>query len=141
MKWFILLIYTLSMYGLTYMVTQSYGPKNLFLRLREWADDVGPNFGMLFHCPLCFPCNIGWIVSIINWFLIPELGLTPFNMIFAGTEHQWYLLIIAMLGDCCYTGGVCKIIYNVDDYIDKSTPIFEDEVEHKTHFNDDEYEK
>ncbi len=126
MKWFILLVYTLSMYGLTYMVTNSYGPKNIFLRLRIWAENVGPNFGMLFKCPLCFPSNIGWIVSLINWFVSPELGLTPFNIVFQGVEHTWYYLIIAMIGDCCYTGGVCKIIYNVDDFIDKSTPIFED---------------
>lgn len=127
--WFVLFIYTLACYGLTYMVTQSVGPKNIFIKLRYWADNIGPNFGMLFHCPLCFPCNVGWIVSLITWFFLP-LPITPFNMFLWEFHEQWWLVFVAMIGDCCYTGGVCKIIYNIDDYIDKSTPIFEDEVEH-----------
>lgn len=128
MSWFILVIYTIACYGMTYMVTQSYGPKNIFVKLRVWADNVGPNFGMLFKCPLCFPANIGWVCSLINWFFVPEIGLTPFNMILSNYHDNWILLIVALIGDCCYTGGICKVIYNIDDYIDKSTPIFEDEV-------------
>lgn len=126
--WFILFIYTVACYGITYMVTQSAGPKNIFIRLRLWADNIGPNFGMLFHCPLCFPCNIGWILSILNWFILPDFAITPFNMIFLHMHEQWWLVLVAMIGDCCYTGGICKVIYNVDDYIDKSTPKFEDDV-------------
>jgi hypothetical protein len=35
--------------------------------------------------------------------------------------------ILAAFMDGCLTGGVCKVIYNIDDFIDKSTPVFMDE--------------
>ena len=28
--------------------------------------------------------------------------------------------------DACITGGICRLIWNIDDFIDKSTPIFDD---------------
>jgi hypothetical protein len=31
--------------------------------------------------------------------------------------------------DACLTGGICHFIWNVDDYVDKSTPVFEDEAD------------
>ena len=125
MKWFILVCYICFAYGISYIVTNSYGPKNIFLRLREWAEDVGPNFGMLFRCMICFPTNVGILFSLINWFLIP-VAITPFNIIFAD-YHTWYIGILVAFMDGCLTGGICKVIYNIDDFIDKSTPVFMDE--------------
>lgn len=131
MKWFILVCYICFAYGISYIVTNSYGPKNVFLRLREWAEDVGPNFGLLFRCMICFPTNVGILFSLFNWFLLP-IAITPFNIIFAD-YHTWYMGILAAFMDGCLTGGVCKVIYNIDDFIDKSTPMFMDE-------RDDDYE-
>jgi len=125
MKWFILVCYICFAYGISYIVTNSYGPKNIFLRLREWAEDVGPNFGLLFRCMICFPTNVGILFSLFNWFLLP-ISITPFNMIFAD-YHTWYMGLLAAFMDGCLTGGVCKVIYNIDDFIDKSTPVFMDE--------------
>lgn len=132
-NWLILLIYTFACYGFTYMVTQSVGPKDIFLKLRIWAEEVGPNFGLLFRCPLCLPSNLGWVLAILNWFILPSVAITPFNMILQGVHDQWWLVFVAMIGDCCFTGGVCKIIYNIDDFIDKSTPIFDEK------YSDDDF--
>ena len=130
MSWFILFCYIFFVYGMSVIITQSVGPANIFFRLRMWAESIGPNFGLLFRCMLCMPTNIGWVFSLINWFLLP-IPISPFNMILCGTNLWW----LAMILDACFAGGVCHILWNIDDYIDKNTPIFEDEIE-KTDSNE-----
>jgi hypothetical protein len=133
MEWFIFVCYILMTYGFSVIVTHGIGPFNIFFRLRLWAEEISDNFGMLFKCMLCFPTNLGIVLSLLNWFLLPNFGITPFNIIFDAMHWPWYLCFVAALFDGCLTGGVCAFIWNIDDYIDKSTPIFEEEEEH---FND-----
>ena len=122
MSWFILFCYIFVTYGLTLIFTQSLGPANIFYRIRRIAESISDNIGMLFTCPLCFGTNVGWVLSILNWFFIP-IKLTPFNMILGETNLWWLALIL----DACFTGALCKIIYNIDDYVDKITPIYEED--------------
>ena len=112
-------------YGFSVIVTQSIGPFNIFFRLRLWAEGIGDNFGYLFKCMLCFPTNLGIVLSLLDWFLLPSIGLTPFNIIFSD-YHEWYMCFPAALFDGCLTGGICRTLWNIDDFIDKSTPIFEE---------------
>ena len=119
----IIFAYTFFVYGISVLFTQSYGPANIFFRLRLWAGKVGDNFGMLFKCMTCFPTNVGWVFSLFDWFLVPGVAISPFNMILGGTGLWW----LAMILDACYCAGTCHLLWNIDDFIDKSTPIFEDE--------------
>ena len=36
---------------------------------------------------MCFPANFGWVMSLIDWFLLPNIAITPFNIILAGTRR------------------------------------------------------
>lgn len=125
MSWFILFAYTAFVYGISILFTQSIGPGAIFFRLRRWANKVGDNFGLLFRCMTCFPTNVGWIFSLFDWFLIKDVAISPFNMIFAGTNLWW----LAMILDACYCAGVCHFVANLDDFIDKSTPVVFEESE------------
>ena len=124
MSWFVFVCYILAAYGMSVIITQGIGPFNVFFRLRAWANGVGDNFGMLFRCMMCMPTNIGWVFSLFNWFLLP-VAISPFNMVLAGTDLWWLAAIL----DGALTGGVCHFLWNVDDFIDKSTPIYEDVIE------------
>lgn len=123
MNWFILFCYIFFAYGISVMFTHSIGPFNIFFHIRRYADKLGDNFHYLFTCMFCFPSNVGWVFSLFNWFLIPEVRISPFNMILQGTDLWW----LAAIMDACITGGICRILWNIEDYIDKNTPIFEDE--------------
>lgn len=125
-NWFILVCYILFIYGFSDIVTQSVGPGGIFIKIRAWAEHIGPNFGLLFKCMWCFPTNAGIIFSFFNWFLLP-INISPFNMIFANYHGVWYMSFIVALLDGCFTGAICALIYNLYDFIDKSTPIFEDD--------------
>ena len=125
-NWFILICYILALYGFSDIITQSVGPGYIFLRIRKWAERISPNVGMLFRCMWCFPTNAGILFSLLNWFFLP-IYISPFNMIFAEHHGIWYMSLVAALLDGCFTGAICALIFNVYDYVDKSTPIFEDE--------------
>ena len=122
MNWFIFVCYIFFTYGLTVFFTHSLGPWNIFLKIRIWADSVGDNFGLLFKCQTCFPANVGWIFSLFNWFCLP-IAISPFNIIFHGTNLWW----LAAIMDCGLTSAICRLLWNIDDFIDKNTPVFEDE--------------
>lgn len=137
-NWFILAIYLLFCYGCSEIVTSGIGPKNIFFRFREWSENVGPNFAMLFKCMLCFPTNLGIVTSLLNWFLLPDLAVTPFNMMFTEEYHVWYISLVAAIMDGCIVGAVCHFLWNLEDFIDKSTPYFE---EHPEKWSDEDEEK
>lgn len=122
MNWLILFAYIFFVFGISIMFTQSIGPFNIFFRIRLWAEKVGPTFGLLFKCMTCFPTNVGIVFSLFNWFLVP-IAISPFNMILGGFEGLWWL---AAIMDGCFAGGICHIIANIDDFIDKSTPIYDE---------------
>lgn len=122
MNWFILFAYTAFVYGISILFTQSIGPFDIFFRLRKWAESKSPSLGLLFRCMTCFPTNVGWVFSLFNWFVVPQVAISPFNMILKGTGLWW----LAMILDACYCAGVCHFVANLDDFIDKSTPIYED---------------
>jgi len=123
MSWLILIIYTFAVYGIGILFTQMIGPFAIFFRLRLWANKISTNLGYMLKCMTCFPTNVGWVMSLVNWFLVPQVAITPFNMILRGTNYWW----LAMILDAAYCAGTCHIISNIDDFIDKSTPIYEDE--------------
>lgn len=126
MCWFYLVCYILFSFGISVMVTNEIGPFNLFFRLRLWAKSIGDNFGLLFTCMFCFPTNVGIAFSLFNWFLLP-VAISPFNIILSGTNLWW----LAAIMDGCLTGGVCQFLWNIDDLIDKSTPMEEDVLEYE----------
>lgn len=121
---FITFCYIFFAYGISLIVTQNVGPFNIFFRLRLWTENINSNLGLLFRCMTCFPTNVGMVFSLLSWFLLP-IQLTPFTIILHGTNLWW----VAALMDACLTGGIVHLIWNVDDYIDKNTPIFEDDVD------------
>lgn len=82
---------------------------------------------MLFRCMTCFPTNVGIVFSLFNWFLLP-IAISPFNMVLSGTNLWW----LAAIMDGCLTGGFCHFFWNLDDFIDKSTPIYEDVPDEET---------
>lgn len=120
MSWFILFSYIAFSYGISVIITQGEGPAGVFENIREWAEETNENLGLLFRCMLCMPTNVGIVFSLFNWFFV-QTPITPFNQIFNGTDLWW----LAAIMDGCFTGGICRFIFNIEDYIDKNTPIYE----------------
>lgn len=122
MGWLISFIYIFFIYGASVIITQGIGPKNILLKLRAWAESVGPNFGLLFRCMLCMPTNLGILFSLLFWFIFPSIPLTPGAVLFYYVQHVWWVGLLTALVDGCICAGISHFIWNLDDFIDKSTP-------------------
>ena len=110
----IIFIYSIAIYGLSNMIVFGSGPFKIFEKIREWSYNLSEHFSSLFSCMMCLPANIGWISSLINWFLIPSITLTPFNILLSGT-NLWF---IALIGDCCFSSGIVWIIHNIESFFE-----------------------
>lgn len=112
-QWFILFCYVFFAYGFSNMVVFGSGPFKIFEKTREITQRIHPHFGQMFQCMMCFPANLGWVISIINWFFIP-IALTPGNMFFDETD-LWY---VAMIFDCCFTSGIVWFIHHIEEWFE-----------------------
>ena len=110
----IIFLYCIAAYGLSNMVVFGSGPFRIFERLRYITDLVSDHFGSLFGCMMCFPANIGWIASLIDWFFVPQIALTPFNILLGDTNLWW----LALLCDCCFTSGAVWIIHYIESFFE-----------------------
>lgn len=122
----IIFLYCITVYGLSNMVVFADGPFYIFSKIRELANSISEHFGKLFSCMICFPANVGWVLSLVNWFFIP-FAFTPFNILLAGTNLWW----LAMICDCCFTSGIVWIIHNIESFFEsiaegKNTQEYED---------------
>ena len=122
MTWLIIIAYIFAAFGFCNMVAFGSGPFRIFERIRDWSEGISEHFGLLFKCMMCLPANFGWIVSLINWFLIP-VPITPFNIILAGTNLWW----LAMILDCCFTTGVVWLLYVLDEWLE-AEPVSKDDL-------------
>lgn len=123
----IIFLYCIVCYGWTNMQAFTDGPFHIFSKIRDIASSISEHFGKLFSCAICFPANLGWLLSLIDWFFIKQIAFTPFNILLTGTGLWW----LAMLFDCCFTSGIVWIIHNIESF-------FESIAEGK---NADEYEE
>ena len=110
----IIFCYCIVAYGLSNMVVFGSGPFRIFEHIRNISNLIGEHFGQLFSCMMCFPANLGWVLSLLDWFLIKDIAFTPFNIILAGTGYWWLALIL----DCCFTSGIVWLIHHIEEFFE-----------------------
>lgn len=113
-NWFILFLYCIAAYGFSNMMVFGSGPFRIFEHIRNITDRISEHFGSLFKCMMCFPANLGWVLSLIDWFLIKSIDFTPFNILLAGTGLWWLALIL----DCFFTSGMVWLMHNVESFFE-----------------------
>jgi len=86
------------------------GPFHIFEHIRSISSNISEHFGTMFSCMMCFPANLGWILSLIDWFFVKSVAFTPFNILLTGTGLWW----LALLFDCCFTSGIVWIINHIE---------------------------
>ena len=106
----IIFLFCFVCYGWSNMQVFGSGPFHIFEHIRNITTGISEHFGTMFQCMMCFPSNLGWILSLVDWFLIPQVAFTPFNIFLAGTNLWW----LALLFDCCFTSGIVWFIHHVE---------------------------
>lgn len=110
----IILCYCIVVYGISNIVVFGSGPFRIFEKIRYWSDYIDEHFGQLFSCMMCFPTNLGIVLSILNWFLI-SIPFTPFNILFSGVPTLWWL---AAIFDGAFTSGIVWLIHHIEEWFE-----------------------
>ncbi len=98
----LLLIFLLTVYGITNIINSS----RLFSPLRAWLEDLpgslGENLGYWIKCPMCMGVPVGIIVCLIGIFPYTEMALWK-DLIAAGamsSGFNWIIrVVLARLGE------------------------------------------
>ena len=109
-NWLIILIYCFMCYGWSTMQVFGSGPFRIFEHIRNITSSISEHFGQMFQCMMCFSANLGWVLSLVDWFFLKQIAFTPFNILLAGTGLWW----LALLFDCCFTSGVVWFIHHIE---------------------------
>ena len=112
--WLIIFLYIIAVYGLSNMMVFGSGPFRIFEHIRGISSSISEHFGKLFSCMMCFPANVGLFLSLIDWFLLPSVAITPFNIFLFGSGLWW----LAALLDCCFTSGITWRIHNFETFFE-----------------------
>ena len=113
-NWLIIFIYSVATYGLANMMVFGSGPFRIFEHIRNITSNISEHFGSMFKCMMCLPANIGWVVSLIDWFLLKQIAITPFNILLIGTNLWW----VALIGDCIFTSGIVWFTHNFESFFE-----------------------
>jgi hypothetical protein len=110
----IILIYSIAAYGLSNMMVFGSGPFRIFEHIRSISNRISEHFGTMFSCMMCFPANVGWVFSLIDWFFLKSIAISPFNVLLAGTGLWW----LAAIMDCCFTSGFVWITHQIETFFE-----------------------
>lgn len=110
----IIFIYSIFAYGLANMMVFGSGPFRIFERIRNLTSSISDHFGLLFSCMMCLPANIGLFFSLLDWFVLKNVAIAPFNILLAGTGLWW----LAIIMDCCFTSGIVWFIHHVETFFE-----------------------
>lgn len=103
-------------YGLSNLLVYGSGPFNILGRFRDFSHKYLGTFGDMLDCMMCTSTNIGFVLSILDFFIFHNIMFTPFNILFNDT-NLWYLIIPF---DGFVTSGVVWLIHTVQETLELS---------------------
>lgn len=113
--WINVFVYLLFAYGLSNLLVFGMGPYDVLDWIRTTAKKIFGKLGNMLDCMMCTSANIGWVVSLLNYFFI-SVPLTPMIILY-GTLLPWYVVIF---GDLCITSGAVWLINSIQEALERS---------------------
>ena len=93
MTGWIIVLYFIVTYSISFMFVYSNGPFHIFDKIRDFAYKLAHTLGELFDCMYCFPSWVGIVLSILNQFVFTTVAFTPFCILFPPT-CPWYIVLV-----------------------------------------------
>jgi hypothetical protein len=115
-EWIIIFIFSIVAYGISNHFVYAHGPFHIYDKIREIAGKIHENLGELFQCMICFPTWVGFILSLLNFFFIPRLDLTPGMVLMSGYAPWWAIMIL----DGFFSSGIVWLIHTLQEALERS---------------------
>lgn len=110
-----IICYLLGAYGLSNLLVYGSGPWNVLGKIREFTLTHIQTIGEMLECMMCTSTNIGWVISLLNIFIFPEINFTPFNTLIDDTS-LWWLIIIS---DAVITSGAVWLLHTCQEALER----------------------
>lgn len=114
--------YILATFGCVELMIFFDGPFSVLDHFRKLMHSMHPKLGELFTCPAYLSSWIGILSSSCNYFFLPSVALTPFNMILSGTGLWWLIIPLDMF----LTAGTTWTLYQLDEYLENNSKTYEE---------------
>lgn len=115
---FILIVFTLTCYGLSNMIIYSNGPYDIFIKWRIFTDKLHHKFGELFACMMCLPFWVGALFSLVDIFLLNASVITPFNILLHQETNGIFKYVMVILMDGFLSSGSTWLIHNIEEFFE-----------------------
>ena len=115
---FILIVFSITCYGLSNMVIYSNGPFDIFVKWRKFTDNIHYKFGELFSCMMCFPFWVGILFSAIDLFFLTATVMTPFNTLLYAEANGILKYLTILLLDGVFSSGSTWVIHNIEEFFE-----------------------
>lgn len=90
---FVILFFSLLIYGLTNLLVNGMGPFDIIDKFRNLMGKISKEFGHMLDCMMCTSTNVALIISMIDLFLVRNYSFTPSNFLFDGNIGMWFLIL------------------------------------------------
>lgn len=90
------------------------GPFDLITKFRSLMGRIHPTLGDLMGCMMCFPTNVGLLLSLGDIFLLPDMSITPFSILLSN-DTPWYIIVF---GDMFYASGTTWLIHTFQEMME-----------------------
>lgn len=108
-------IYMMVCYGIANTIIYSSGPFHFIDGLHKLAKKIHPQLEEMLSCFICSGWWIGFIFSVLNIWCVPELRITPMNMIGLPSD-LWYATIFL---DGAFVSASNWLINIIEDRIER----------------------
>lgn len=115
-NWFIFIIYCLFVYGISNHIIYAHGPFHIYDKIHEIAKKIHPQIDEAISCFICFPTWVGIICSVLNYFFIPTVALTPCMIILNHLVPWWAIMIL----DGFVASAIGWLINTVQESLEKT---------------------
>ena len=109
------------MYGLSNLLVYGSGPFNILIKLREYCLNHINVIGEMLRCMMCTSANLGWIISLCDFFFSSNIHFTPFNLYF---PHDMNYLPIIIVLDAFFASGIVWLIHTLQETLESMTNYF-----------------
>jgi hypothetical protein len=103
-------------YGIANTIIYSHGPFHCFDAMHRIAKAIHPQLDEMLSCFICSGWWLGFFMSGLNILFVPEIRITPMNMIGLPIEY-WYVTVFL---DGAFVSGSNWLINTIQDALERS---------------------
>lgn len=120
-NWFILVVYCLLVYGISNHIVYAHGPFHMYDKIHDITKRIHPQIEEGLSCFICFPTWLGIVFSVLNYFFVPTVTLTPCMIVLNNLAPWWVIMAL----DGFVASAIGWLMNTIQESLEKPNEIIE----------------